>query len=142
MKKNVLKLALDIIMGIVFALLFNVQILGGLPLHEIAGLAIGGAVLFHLLLNAKWIRKVTTGIFNPKTKAKTRFEYILDTLLLIDLATIIISGIFFRGTLYQPCRFIRHAIDAQHTHSHILYRLGANRCPYRFASLMAYQHVS
>lgn len=99
-KKNILKFVLDAVMGIVFALLFNTQVLGGLTFHEIAGLAIGGAVLFHILLNAKWVKKVTVGIFSPKTKAKQRLEYILDVLCLVDLAAIIITGVLISKVLF------------------------------------------
>ncbi|MHC1681522.1 MAG: hypothetical protein AB6733_00955 [Clostridiaceae bacterium] len=59
MKKiNFIKISLDLIMGIIFALLFNKNVLGGLTFHEIAGLAMGFAVLVHILLNWKWVINV------------------------------------------------------------------------------------
>lgn len=100
MKKNILKFVLDAVMGIVFALLFNTQVLGGLTFHEIAGLAIGCAVIFHILLNAKWVKKVTVGIFSPRTKGKQRLEYILDVLCLVDLAVIIVTGVLISKVLF------------------------------------------
>lgn len=99
MKKTYLKIALDIIMVIVFALLFNKSALG-LAFHEIAGLAIGAAFIIHKLLNAKWIKCVTQNIFNKKLLFKTRLNYILDVVLLICFAFIIISGILISKVLF------------------------------------------
>lgn len=99
MGKNLVKLAVDIVLGIIFALLFNHHVLGGLTFHEIAGLAIGGGVVAHVLLNAKWVRKVTCALFSPKTNAKTRFGYLLNVALLVDLVVIIVSGIFISKVL-------------------------------------------
>lgn len=117
MKKNILKFILDAVMGIVFALLFNTQVLGGLTFHEIAGLAIGGAVVFHLLLNAKWIKKVTIGIFSPKTKAKNRVSYILNVLLLVDLAIIIVTGVLISKVLFPTLAtgVNNHSLATLHT---------------------------
>lgn len=91
--KNYFKYLLDLFMGVVFALLFNHRVLGGLAFHEIAGLAIGFAILLHIIFNAKWVSKVTCAIFSKKINARTRIGYLLNLLLLLDLAVIIISGI-------------------------------------------------
>ena len=99
MKKNYLKIALDIIIAIVFALLFNKAALG-LTFHEIAGLAIGVAFILHKLLNAQWIKTVTKNIFSKKLVLKTRINYILDVLLLLCFTFILISGIFISKALF------------------------------------------
>lgn len=52
-----MKLALDAAMGITFALLFNTRVFGGLAFHEIAGIAIGFAILTHILLNLNFVKK-------------------------------------------------------------------------------------
>ncbi|MFC6601849.1 hypothetical protein ACFQDF_09825 [Ectobacillus funiculus] len=39
-KVTYVKFAIDIVMAVVFVLLFNKQVLGGMTFHEIAGLAI------------------------------------------------------------------------------------------------------
>ena len=94
MKKiNYVKFILDLTLGIVFALLFNVRVLGGLAFHEIAGLAIGLAVLVHLIFNARWIKNVTCSLFSKNVNVKTKIGYCLNILLLFDLAVIILSGI-------------------------------------------------
>lgn len=116
MKKiNYTKLILDLVLGTVFALLFNHRVFGGLNFHEIAGLAIGFAVLVHLLLNAKWIKNVTSLIFSKKITIKTRIGYILNILLFLDFAIIIISGIFISKILF-PNSNIQNSFFNQRTH--------------------------
>lgn len=102
--KNFIKFTLDLLMGIVFALLFNKNVLGGMNFHEIAGLAIGFAVLVHLLLNWKWIKNVTLSIFNKKIALKTRIGYILNILLFLDMAVIIVSGILISKVIFPSLR--------------------------------------
>lgn len=105
MKKiNFIKFALDLVMGIVFALLFNTRVLGGMNFHEIAGLAIGFAILVHVLLNWKWVKNVTLSIFNKKLALKTRIGYVLNILLLLDMLVIIISGLFISKVLFPSLR--------------------------------------
>lgn len=88
-----IKWGLDLLMGIVFALLFNARVLGGIAFHEFAGLALGAAVLCHLLLNGKWILKVSKMILSRQLNARTRFNYLLSVLLLLDFLIILLSGI-------------------------------------------------
>lgn len=78
---NYVKLSLDILMILVFALLFNTRVFSGLVFHEIAGLALGGVFIIHLLLNGKWIKKVTVNILNPKISLNTRIGYLVNVLL-------------------------------------------------------------
>lgn len=61
-KVTYVKFAIDIVMAVVFVLLFNKQVLGGMTFHEIAGLAIAVIFLTHVLLNAQWVKKVTLKI--------------------------------------------------------------------------------
>lgn len=116
MKKiNYIKFILDLIMGIVFSMLFNKNVLGGLKFHEIAGLAVGFAVLIHIALNWRWVKNVTLSIFNKKIALKTRIGYILNILLLLDIAVIIISGIFISKVLF-PGIMIQNNFFNQRTH--------------------------
>lgn len=87
-------------MGVVFALLFNHKILGGLTFHEIAGLAIGGAVVAHVLLNAKWVKNMVGKIFGPTTPAKSRLEAILNILLLVCLIVVLVCGVMTSKVLF------------------------------------------
>ncbi len=93
MKKNYTKIILDLMMAITFVLLMNPRVLNGLPFHEIAGLIIGVAILVHIGLNFSWVINTTKKIFDSKLPKKTRFGYLLNVLLLISMATVIISGI-------------------------------------------------
>lgn len=116
MKKiNYIKFVLDLILGIIFSLLFNHRVLGGVNFHETAGLAIGFAVLLHILLNAKWVKMVTLSIFGKETQKKTRIKYILNILLLLDLIIIVISGIFISKFLF-PNLHMQNGFFNQETH--------------------------
>lgn len=121
MKKiNFVKFTLDLIMGIIFALLFNTHVLGGMSFHEIAGLAIGFAILIHIVLNWKWVKNVTLSIFSKKIALRTRIGYILNILLLLDMAVIIISGIFISKVLFPQLR-MQNIFFNQRTHTAAAY---------------------
>jgi hypothetical protein len=101
MKKiNFIKISLDIIMGITFALLFNKMVLGGLVFHEVAGTAIGAAFIVHMILNWRWIKQVTLKFFSRKISIKTRVGYIVDVLLLVSMLLTIVSGIAISKVIF------------------------------------------
>lgn len=102
-KLNYVKFSLDILMAILFTLLFK-KMLFGIKFHEIAGLAIGGVVLVHCILNSKWIKAITIKLFSEKITIRTRIVYLLDLLLLIDVAVIILSGIFISKVVFPNLR--------------------------------------
>ncbi len=87
-------------MALTFALLFNPRVLGGLTFHETAGLAIGAAILTHILLNYRWVKNVTLKIFDQKLSGKVRFSYLVNLLLLISMTAIIVTGIFISRVLF------------------------------------------
>jgi hypothetical protein len=93
-KRTVLiKLALDILLALVFAALFNKNVLSGLAFHEIAGLAVGAAVILHKLLNKNWIIGITKKLFSPGLPVRTKITYFFDVLLLVSIAVTIVTGI-------------------------------------------------
>lgn len=100
MKKNYLKILLDILLAITFVLLMNPRVFNGLPFHEIAGLVIGIAFLIHIGLNYRWVINTTKNIFNTKLPKKSRFNFLLNILLLISVASIIISGILISKVVF------------------------------------------
>lgn len=102
-KLNYVKFLIDLIMVLVFTLLFNKMAIG-IKLHEIIGLVIGGVVLIHCGLNFKWIKSVTLKFFNKNISIKTRIGYILDVILLINILVIIISGIFISKVVFSGLR--------------------------------------
>lgn len=91
--KTAIKAGLDLIMTLVFALLFNKMVLG-LTFHEAAGLAIGFAILIHLVLNYKWIVQITKRFFSKELPLRIRLGYVLNILLFLSFIAIIVSGIF------------------------------------------------
>jgi hypothetical protein len=100
MKKNYIKIILDLAMAITFVLLMNPRVLNGLPFHEIAGLAIGVAILTHIGLNFKWVINTTKKIFDNKLPKKTRFSYVLNLLLLVSMSSIIVTGILISRVVF------------------------------------------
>ncbi|WP_426453685.1 DUF4405 domain-containing protein [Paenibacillus sp. S-38] len=104
-KKPYVKLALDAAMGITFALLFNKTVLGGMAFHEIAGAAIGFAILVHILLNATFVKKITLRLFDKTLPGKTRFSYLLNVLLLLSMIFVILSGLLISRVLLPNFRF-------------------------------------
>jgi hypothetical protein len=92
MKKNWMKLSLDLIMAVGLFSLFSVSAVG-LAFHEVVGLTLFGATLLHLTLNRKWIVSFTRRFFSKNIPLKIRFSYVLSVLLLISFLIIIGSGI-------------------------------------------------
>ncbi len=93
------KLLLDILMVLVFALLFNTRVFSGLAFYEIAGLALGGVFIIHLALNGKWIKQLTVNLMNPKISSITKMRYVIDVLLLLSMAFIVVSGVMISKTV-------------------------------------------
>ncbi|WP_379152971.1 DUF4405 domain-containing protein [Paenibacillus sp. sgz5001063] len=92
-KKSYVKLTLDLLMGITFALLYNTRVLGGLAFHEIAGIAIGFAFVAHIILNWRFVQKVTLRLFDRSLPVRTRFSYLLNVSLLLSMTLILVSGL-------------------------------------------------
>ncbi len=112
--KNKIKIALDILMALVFAILFNKTALGGMAFHEIAGIAVGAFIAIHMVLNRAWLKSVTKKLFNPKLPARTRLAYIVDALLLIAIAVIIVTGILMSKVLFASIIHVHLNVDSLH----------------------------
>ncbi|MCZ0756031.1 hypothetical protein [Anoxybacillus sp. J5B_2022] len=93
MRKNYVKIVLDLLLAITFVLLMNPRVFNGLPFHEIAGVVIGVAIVVHIGLNYRWVINTTKKIFAPELPRKTRFSFLLNILLLVSMTTVIASGI-------------------------------------------------
>ncbi|SEU09625.1 DUF4405 domain-containing protein [Paenibacillus sp. NFR01] len=101
MKKiNYVKFALDVVMGLLFVLFFNKNVLGGLAFHEIAGLVFAGAYITHILLNLGWVKRVTLKIVDRKLSWRVRGSYALNLLLLVSMTFIIVSGIIISHVVF------------------------------------------
>ncbi|MGL5354127.1 MAG: DUF4405 domain-containing protein, partial [Clostridium sp.] len=121
MKKiNYIKFGLNILMAIVFVMLFNKRAVIPMTFHEIAGLVIGVAFIMHMTLNSKWIKQVSLNLFNSKTNFKTKLGYIIDILLLICFIIIIISGILISKVVFPNFR-INSSISFKSLHISMSY---------------------
>lgn len=106
MKNNYFKLGLDIFIAIIFALLYNTRVFGGLAFHEIMGLGIGAIFLVHILLNWQWVIKVTQRLFDRTLPSKTRVGYVINLLLLFSMAFTIVSGLMISKVLFPGLGFV------------------------------------
>lgn len=102
---NIVKISLDIIMAIVFVLLYNKMVIYGITFHEVAGLAIGAVFIVHIALNWRWAKQVTLNIFRKKISHKTRIGYVVDILLLLAVVYIIVSGILISKVVFRNLHF-------------------------------------
>ncbi|WP_246483813.1 DUF4405 domain-containing protein [Heyndrickxia vini] len=116
MKKNYIKIVLDLLMAVTFVLLMNPRVLDGLPFHEIAGLLFGVAILTHIGLNFRWVINVTKKIFDRSLPKKTRFSYLLNILLLVSMPTVIITGILISKVVF-PSIAIENGHSVRGIHS-------------------------
>ena len=115
MKKNFIKIVLDLMMAITFVLLMNPRVLGGLPFHEVAGLVIGVMVLSHIGLNYRWVINTTKKIFDLKLPKKTRFSLLLNILMLVTMSGIIVTGILISKVVFPNLAVGSHSIRGIHS---------------------------
>jgi len=64
----------------------------GLTIHEWLGIAIGAAIVTHLLLHWQWLA-VTTRRFFSKLPRQARINYLLNSLLFVSMTVLIFSGL-------------------------------------------------
>ena len=64
----------------------------GIPIHEWLSIAFGAAIVIHLLLHWQWI-VATIKRFFSKMNAQQRINFVLNTLLFIDVTIIIFTGL-------------------------------------------------
>ena len=99
LRKNGWKLALDLVMAVVLILMYNKRVLG-MSFHEIGGLAVCGLFVIHKLLNRRWIKAVTVGLFSSHTPVRQKLLWWVDLLLFGCFVTILISGILISKVVF------------------------------------------
>lgn len=104
MEKNRFKFIFDLGIAIIFALLFSPAVTS-LAFHEIASIVFGVALIIHVLLNKSWIIGMGKKIFSKSIKRKTRLSYILNTILLVDMFIIMISGLLISEVVLPKFRY-------------------------------------
>ena len=64
----------------------------GMPIHEWLGIAFGAAIISHLLLHWSWLVATTRRIFTTAPH-QARINYVLNTLLFIDVTLLVFTGL-------------------------------------------------
>ena len=75
----------------------------GLQWHEWLGVAIGGALLTHLLLHWRWVMAITKRLLG-KLAARARIRYVVDGALLIAFLALMGSGVVISSVFEMPYR--------------------------------------
>jgi len=91
-KKNAIKISLDVVMFLLLILMYNSTAFG-LGFHEIGGLAVCGLSLVHKALNWRWISGVTRKLFARSASTRIQVGYAVGVLLLLAVVFIAASGI-------------------------------------------------
>jgi len=116
-KSNLFKInttKLNLFLDIGLALAFVVELerhFTGLRNHELIGVAMGIALITHIVLHWKWVWNITKTFFRNLFHS-SRFSYLLNVALLIDIALIIVTGVLISETLSLNLGIAR---DAQMT---------------------------
>jgi hypothetical protein len=96
-KQNKIRLLLDV-SAFITLLIVTAPRFTGDAIHEWLALALGGAVIVHLLLNWKWIVQITARLFSKGAKGQ-RFNYFLNWSLFATGVMIILSGLMISKTV-------------------------------------------
>ncbi|MBL8078562.1 MAG: DUF4405 domain-containing protein [Anaerolineales bacterium] len=96
-KQNMTRLLLDL-STFVALLVVGAPHFTGDAVHEWLALALSGAIVFHLLLNWKWIVEVTSRLFTKSAK-NLRFGYFLNWGLFVSGIMIVLSGLMISKTV-------------------------------------------
>ena len=70
----------------------------GIAVHEWLALALGGAIIVHLLLNWNWVISVTSRLFSKVAKGQ-RFNYFLNWALFASGVLVMLSGLMISKTV-------------------------------------------
>lgn len=89
--QNQVKLLIDVLTFAAFLMAMD-PVLTGIPVHEWLSLALAAVIVVHLLLNWNWIREITRRFFGSVT-GRSRLNYFLNLLLLVDGTLLMFSGI-------------------------------------------------
>jgi len=96
-KQNKIKLLLDL-SAFTTLLIVTAPRFTGTAIHEWLAIALGGAVIVHLLLNWKWIVQITSRLFSKVAKGQ-RFNYFLNWSLFASFIMIMLSGLMISRTI-------------------------------------------
>lgn len=106
--RNQFKLYSDILLFVAFVLT-NIPQTTGIPFHEWVSVLFIVPLMFHILLDWKWVVSVTKRIFK-KTPGEVRFNHILDLLIFIMMVLTLSTG-FLISEAALPAIGIHVTID-------------------------------
>ena len=89
--RNTVNLIVDSVIFIAFRVAMAPRF-SGLAIHEWLGIAFGAGIITHLLLHWQWLVEVTKRFFG-KAQWSARINYILNSLLFVDVTIIIFTGL-------------------------------------------------
>lgn len=97
--KIVVKMAIDAVMALVLALLYNAHVLT-LTFHEVAGLAVAAIMLVHVLTSRSWVVRMAKRLFGKGVPARTKFSYCMSAVLAVLFVLIVVSGVLISSVLF------------------------------------------
>lgn len=96
-KQNLTKLFLDL-SAFIALLIVSAPRFTGAAIHEWLAIALGGAIIIHLLLNWNWIVEISSRLFSKSAK-NSRFGYFLNWGLFASGIMIMLSGLMISETI-------------------------------------------
>ncbi|MEZ4668531.1 MAG: DUF4405 domain-containing protein [Anaerolineae bacterium] len=105
--KNKLNLFLDLGLLLVFVAEQEMHFTGEHN-HELLGVLLGAALIVHIILHWQWVVSITRTFFK-KIIHESRFNYLLNLALFVDLFVTIITGIVISRTLGLKLGIDTHA---------------------------------
>lgn len=97
-RTSVLKLILDFLMFVTLMLLYSKNVIS-LTFHELAGLIVIFVMLFHVLINGKWVCAVTKKMLDKNFPARTKILWVTDFLLLINTLAMLVTSFLISKAL-------------------------------------------
>jgi hypothetical protein len=107
MNKNKLNLFLDLGLALIFIVEQEMNFTGRHN-HELLGIILGAALVIHIVLHWDWVVSITKTFFK-KVIHESRFNYLLNLLLFVDLFITVITGIMISRTLGLQLDFVNNS---------------------------------
>jgi hypothetical protein len=99
MKKNVVRIILDVIMLALLLLMYDSNAIS-LSFHEIGGIALLVLFIAHKALNLKWIAASACKLFSRDMPGRARLKFIVDALMLVSIALVAVSGVLISEIVF------------------------------------------
>ena len=97
-KKTLWKIILDICMLSLLVLMYQKRVIS-MHFHEVGGLVLFALFLLHNGLNWKWIKAISSKIFQRDLAPRAKVSWLVNVLLFIAMAATVITGLLMAKTL-------------------------------------------